>query len=88
MSTSTCSPLTQSSASSFCSSDSEAVPQSTMVAGCLYLMLPDEVPVASSFLTLSLDFSLRTSPKTTCLPSSQDVGTVVTKNCEPLLSAD
>ena len=27
------------------------------------------------------------SPNTTCLPSSQDVTTVVTKNCEPLVLA-
>lgn len=34
------------------------------------------------------DSSSATSPKTTCLPSSQLVTTVVTKNCEPLLRGD
>src|SRR4051812_23516023 len=41
------------------------------------------VPRASIFFTRS-DPSL-TSPKTTCLPSSQLVTTVVMKNCEPFV---
>ena len=45
--------------------------------------LPLLVPRASIFLTRS-DPSV-TSPKTTCLPSSQSVSTVVMKNCEPLV---
>src|SRR5262245_53436509 len=40
-------------------------------------------PMFSSFFTMS-EPSI-TSPKTTCLPSSQAVTTVVMKNCEPLV---
>jgi hypothetical protein len=36
-------------------------------------------------LTISIDSLSATSPKTTCLPSSQLVTTVVIKNWEPLL---
>jgi hypothetical protein len=36
-------------------------------------------------LTTANDWSSATSPKTTCLPSSQPVMTVVMKNWEPLL---
>jgi hypothetical protein len=41
--------------------------------------------VASRPLTILIDSSSATSPKTTCLPSSQLVTTVVMKNWEPLL---
>jgi hypothetical protein len=40
---------------------------------------PEGVPCASIFLTTSIPSS--TSPKTTCLPSSHEVTTVVMKNC-------
>ena len=56
-----------------------------MVGGLLYLILPELLPVASMALTILIDSSSATSPKTTCLPSSQVVTTVVMKNWEPLL---
>ena len=40
---------------------------------------PESVPTASTCFTTSIPST--TSPKTTCLPSSHDVTTVVTKNC-------
>ena len=41
---------------------------------------PDSEPTASIAFTTSMPST--TSPKTTCLPSSHDVTTVVMKNCE------
>lgn len=63
-------------------------PDLTMVGGFLYLMVPELLPQASMALTTRLDStsSSGTWPKTTCLPSSHEVTTVVTKNWEPLLS--
>lgn len=46
---------------------------------------PEELPRASISLTTLKDSSSATLPKTTCLPSSHEVGTVVMKNWEPLL---
>ena len=46
---------------------------------------PEEEPRASISLTTFMDSASATSPKTTCLPSSQEVTTVVMKNWEPLL---
>ena len=57
-----------------------------MVGGLENLMAPWLLPVASMALTTRFDASSSTSPKTTCLPSSQLVSTVVMKNWEPLLS--
>ena len=51
----------------------------------LPLVVPEPLPRASIALTISLDASSATSPKTTCLPSNQPVITVVMKNWEPLL---
>ena len=56
-----------------------------MVGGFLYFTLPELLPVASIDWTIFIDSASATSPKTTCLPSSQSVLTVVTKNWEPLL---
>jgi hypothetical protein len=42
-------------------------------------------PVFSSSWTTFMDSWSATSPKTTCLPSNQEVTTVVTKNWEPFL---
>lgn len=44
---------------------------------------PEGVPCASISLTTSIPS--RTSPKTTCLPSSHEVMTVVIKNCFVLI---
>ena len=44
---------------------------------------PVRLPTASIFFTTSMPWT--TLPKTTCLPSSQGVATVVIKNCEPLV---
>src|SRR3981189_2366544 len=60
-------------------------PDLTMVGFLLNCTLPLSSPVASMDLTTANDWSSATSPKTTCLPSSQLVTTVVTKNWEPLL---
>ncbi len=60
-------------------------PDATMVGFLLYVTLPLPLPVASRALTTFNDSSSATSPKTTCLPSSQLVTTVVMKNWEPLL---
>lgn len=46
---------------------------------------PEELPRASISLTILKESSSATLPKTTCLPSSHEVGTVVMKNWEPLL---
>jgi len=53
----------------------------------LYLMVPLPLPHASIDLTTLYESTSPsgTPPKTTCLPSSHDVTTVVMKNCEPLL---
>ena len=59
-----------------------------MVGFLLYWTFPLPEPVASRALTTLRDCSSATSPKTTCLPSSQLVTTVVTKNCDPLLKTD
>ena len=48
-------------------------------------MEPEEEPRASISLTMFMDSASATSPKTTCLPSSHEVTTVVMKNWEPLL---
>jgi hypothetical protein len=56
-----------------------------MVGGLAESTLPELLPVASIDLTILSDSSSATSPKTTCLPSSQLVTTVVMKNCEPFL---
>jgi hypothetical protein len=59
-----------------------------MVGGpSLYLMLPLPLPQASIDLTTLYEATSPsgTPPKTTCLPSSHEVTTVVMKNCEPLL---
>lgn len=48
-----------------------------------YDLLPELEPYDSIFLTRSAPST--TSPKTTCLPSSHEVTTVVTKNWEPLV---
>lgn len=58
-----------------------------MVGGFEYLMAPLLEPAASMPLTTWMESasSSGTSPKTTCLPSNQEVTTVVTKNWEPLL---
>ncbi len=56
-----------------------------MVGFLLYLTEPDWEPQASRALTMPMDASSATSPKTTWRPSSQAVTTVVTKNWEPLL---
>lgn len=60
-------------------------PQPTMVIGDLVEPLPE--PTASMPLTVLYDSvsPSGTWPKTTCLPSSQEVTTVVTKNWDPLL---
>jgi hypothetical protein len=50
-----------------------------------YFGLPLLLPVASRALTTFRDSSSATSPKTTCLPSSQLVTRVVIKNWDPLL---
>jgi hypothetical protein len=50
-----------------------------------YLMEPELLPVASIDLTTRMDSWSATLPNTTCLLSSQEVTTVVMKNCEPLL---
>lgn len=44
------------------------------------LTWPEPEPVFSSSETTFMLSSSATSPKTTCLPSSQEVTTVVTKN--------
>jgi hypothetical protein len=56
-----------------------------MVGFLLYWIAPLLEPVASRDLTTLLDSSSATSPNTTCLPSSQEVTTVVMKNWEPFL---
>lgn len=56
-----------------------------MVGGLENSILPDPLPVASIALTTFIESSPTTSPKTTCLPSSQLVTTVVMKNWEPFL---
>lgn len=48
-------------------------------------MEPEEEPRDSISLTIFMDSASATSPKTTCLPSSQEVTTVVMKNWDPLL---
>lgn len=64
-----------------------AWPDLTMVGAFLYLMAPEPLPQASMALTTLYDSTSPsgTVPKTTCLPSSHEVTTVVMKNCEPLL---
>jgi hypothetical protein len=52
------------------------------------LTWPVPLPVASSSCTIFMLASSETSPKTTCLPSSQEVTTVVMKNWEPFLDDD
>jgi hypothetical protein len=61
----------------------DEAPQPVMAAPPV--TLPEAEPVASKALTTFKLSSSATSPKTTCLPSSQAVGTVVMKNWEPLL---
>jgi hypothetical protein len=62
-----------------------AAPQSTIVGLNCSFTCPVPLPVASSSCTTFMLESSATSPKTTCLPSSQEVTTVVMKNWEPLL---
>ena len=57
-----------------------SAPQSTMVGLTSCLTWPEPEPVASSFFTMSKLCESATSPKTTCLPSNQEVTTVVMKN--------
>jgi hypothetical protein len=60
-----------------------------MVGGpSLYLMVPLPLPQASIALTTLYESTSPsgTPPKTTCLPSSHEVTTVVMKNWEPLLN--
>merc|ERR1712127_38410 len=47
------------------------------------LVLPEVVPYDSICLTTSMPST--TPPNTTCLPSSHGHGTVVKKNCDPLV---
>ena len=56
----------------------------TFTVACV---LPVFEPIASMPLTVLYESTSPsgTPPKTTCLPSSHEVTTVVTKNCEPLL---
>ncbi len=61
------------------------MPDLTIVGGLGVLILPELLPVASIALTTFIEFASATSPKTTCLPSSQSVLAVVMKNCDPLL---
>jgi hypothetical protein len=66
-------------------------PDLTMVGFLSNLTLPFPLPAASRDLTTlqeSLYWSALSSPKTTCLPSSQLVTTVVMKNWEPLLQSE
>ena len=56
-----------------------------MVGFFEYLTVPELEPVASMALTIFKEAGSATSPKTTCLPSSQPVTTVVMKNWDPLL---
>lgn len=56
-----------------------------MVGLFLGLTAPLLLPRASISLTAFHESSSATSPKTTCLPSSQEVTTVVMKNWEPFL---
>ena len=56
-----------------------------MVGLTLLRRAPEEEPRASISLTTFMDSASATSPKTTCLPSSHEVTTVVMKNWEPLL---
>merc|ERR1719449_67571 len=57
--------------------------QLTIVTSLTGLSLPS-VLLFSTFLTTSIPLS--TFPKTTCLPSNQEVCLVVMKNCEPFVS--
>ena len=56
-----------------------------MVGRLLYLTAPLWEPVASMERTTCSDDLSATLPKTTWRPLSHEVGTVVMKNCEPLL---
>jgi hypothetical protein len=58
-----------------------------IVGGLPYLTAPELLPVASIARTTLYDSTSPsgTWPKTTCLPSSHEVTTVVTKNWEPFL---
>lgn len=58
------------------------------MGGFLYLIAPELEPQASMALTTRMDSTSPsgTWPKTTCLPSSHEVTTVVMKNWEPLLN--
>ena len=55
----------------------QTVPEEVMVT--FDFGRPESVPTASTCFTTSIPST--TSPKTTCLPSSHDVTTVVMKNC-------
>ena len=63
----------------------QSSPESTIVGFLPYEIEPLLLPVASRALTIFIDSSSDTSPKTTWRPSSQLVLTVVTKNWEPFL---
>lgn len=62
-------------------------PEASIDGLVLYLMEPLLEPQASMARTTFIDAvsSFATPPKTTCLPSSHEVTTVVTKNWDPLL---
>lgn len=65
-----------------------SVPLLTMVGGpSLFLIAPLLEPQSSMLLITPIDAvsPFGTPPKTTWRPSSQEVTTVVTKNCEPLV---
>src|SRR5262249_59623471 len=61
--------------------DDQSCPQSSMTI--LAEGFPPDEPSASIVSTTSAPSV--TAPKTTCLPSSHEVTTVVMKNCEPLV---
>lgn len=58
----------------------ESAPESTMVGLNSNLTWPVPEPVFSRSWTTFMDSWSATSPKTTCLPSNQEVTTVVMKN--------
>merc|ERR1712230_219885 len=70
-----------------CTAFSYSAPLLAMVGGLLYLMPPLLEPQSSIDLTTPMEAVSpgATWPKTTWRPSNQEVTTVVTKNCEPLV---
>lgn len=63
-------------------------PQLTILGLTAERTEPEEEPRASISFTTCIDSASATSPKTTCLPSSHEVTTVVMKNWEPLLQGE